>query len=240
MAREATTEEDELRRLRSLAVTPEYKESKSGLFAQQVTDLSRLLEPEVRHALKEEAQHEIAKEWAEEGRAALGALADLPENWEESREFQAAMASVRADLAEHFMQDTALEPPESEIQSHSAELAQCVLANWLSLLEHAKQDAGSRDIELTAEALPKSATATKMYEGTEAFVLKQDTVKGKFSEYLATLTEAAGKSARGIVPLAPSLVLVKIDNEMHLTSSLQAAEKLVEARVPAEVSYGVS
>src|SRR5436309_1812786 len=227
MARETTTEDAELKRLQSLAVSPEYRERKSRLFAQQVAALAKLLEPEVRRGLKEEVQDQIAKEWVEEGRAALsGALAKSPKDWLESRDFRAAIAGIRDDLAKYFKQNAlmqnALEPRESEIQSHTAELAQCVLANWLSLLENAKQDADSKPVALTDDALPQSVERAEMYEGTEAFVLEQDTVVEKFSEYLANLTKST------VVELAPSLVLAATEMGMWLTSSIQEADNLVE------------
>jgi len=227
MARETTTEDAELKRLQSLAVSPDYKERKSRLFAQQVAALAELLEPEVRRGLKKEVQGQIADEWVEEGRAALsGALAESPKDWLESREFLVAIKSIRDDLARYFGQgalmQNALEPNESEIQSHTAELAQCVLANWLALLEHAKQDADSNPVALTANALPESIEPAEMYEGTEAFVLEQSTVGEKFNEYLDTLTKLT------VAELAPSLVLATTEKGMWLTSSIEEAEELVE------------
>lgn len=221
MTRQATTEDEEYERLKALAVKPEYKNRKRELFAQQASDFAGMLEPEVRQGLEQEASSEVAEEWIGEARGALGGILELPQGWEQTKEFKEAANRVQQGLTEQFCRD-ALKPSEDEIKSHARELAQCVLANWISILEHAKQDHAGQALRLSANGIPVSVKFEDLYKGVEAYAVPLDNVTRHFQQYLGSL-----RKTKDVVELAPSLFLAQTTEQMYLASSADEAEGLV-------------
>ena len=156
MSRKATSIEHELDQLKKRAPAPDFLSRKRSLYFKQVSDLASLLKPEVNRELGREASSDIATEWLELAKQALTSIApELPQGLEQRREFKDAEEQVHKGLTEQFLKD-ALKTSEDEVDSHTRELAQCVLSNWISILEHAKQDNLGKTLSLSPNALPDS------------------------------------------------------------------------------------
>ncbi|MCI0627699.1 MAG: hypothetical protein L0387_39620 [Acidobacteria bacterium] len=214
--------EKELERLRKRAPAPDYLRRKRELYSKQVSDFASLLKPEVRRELEQEPSSEIAKEWLDQAKQALKFIApELPHDLLQSKELWDATELVRKGLSEQFLQE-AIKPSTNEIDSHAHELAQCVLANWFSILEHTKQDNPGKVLSLTANAMPVGVDLSATFEGVQAFVVPVKAVASKFMEYLESLREAGT-----VVELAPALYLAQKRGKMHLAGSEEEARRFV-------------
>lgn len=222
MERQATTIEEELKRLKKHAPRPDYLARKRELYSAQVTEFASMLKSAVKKALEQEASSDIANTWLDEATQALKAiLPELPEGLELSQEFKDAAARVQQGLNKQFLKD-ALKPSEEEINDHTRELAQCVLANWFSILEQAKHDNGTETQALSGNAMPIGVDDKALYEGVEAFVLPVNIVASEFTNYLDSL-----KQKGPVVELAPALYLVHKGKQNYLASSEKVSQNLI-------------
>lgn len=224
MTREATSIDLELERLRrdsGSAVTT--FERRRALFDPQVNELATRLMPRVRAALTEESASEVAQEWLGQARSGLASLmSGLLPGLEVREEYKVAAQKLQEELGRHLRAAT-IEPTDAEIDTHAHELAQCVLANWLTLLEHAKQDLPRQVLHLGSTALPETVAPDAIYEGIEAFVVPQPEVASAFMDHLAALQKSGA-----IIELAPELYLVFRDGQRLLAPSEQQARALVK------------
>lgn len=225
MERQTTTIEDELARLKEHAPEPDYLTRKNKLYNAQVTEFASMLKPAVKIALEKEASSSIADTWLDNAQQVLKTiLPELPKGIELRQEFKDAAARVRRELNEQFLKE-ALKPSEKEIGNHTRELAQCVLANWFSILEQAKYDNVGETQVLNDNAMPRGVDHEALYEGVEAFVLPVSTVASKFMNYLDSL-----KQKGSVVELAPALYLVHKGEQNYLASSKDAGQNLAAAQ----------
>ena len=221
MTRTPTTIEEEMERLRAGAPARDYLARKAELFEGQVSQLAGRLEPDVKVWLEREASPELAKEWVDEATHALNAIAPELRELEQRQEFRDALARVQSELSGQVLRDV-IRPTDDEIHGHARELAQCVLANWLSSLEHAKQDNPGKALSLSANGLPRGVGHTAVLEGVEDFVVPVKTVALAFNAYRDAL-----KQSGPIVELAPSLYVAQKSGDAYLVDSEEAARQLV-------------
>jgi hypothetical protein len=226
MARQSTTESAEYQRLASLAISPEDKALKRTLFATFVDDFAAQLLPDVKGALESEASSDIADEWIREATSALKTLApELPADLDQRVEFQRAVERTQKELTAEFCKDV-LKPSDAEIQRESVELAQCILANWFALLEHAMEEAPSDALPLTANGIPENRSLDDLYLGVEAFAVSREKLASLFDEFL-TSRFAVGEPRT----LAPQLFLARrAERKFFISSTDEMARSL--ARPP--------
>lgn len=218
MSKDFSNIEQELARLKERAPSPNYLSRKRELYNKQVGDFASRLEPDVKKALDQEASSDIAEEWLDEATQMLKSIIpELPPGLEQRQEFKDAAARVRKGLTEQFLKD-ALKPSADEIGSHTRELAQCVLANWFSILEHAKHDHTGETQELSANAMPKGVDHKAVYEGVKAFAVPVEIVASKFTNYVDSLVQKGP-----VVELAPDLYLVQKGQQKYLANSEKVA-----------------
>lgn len=76
---------------------------------------------------------------------------------------------------------------EEEIKSHTKELAQNILSNWISLCRHKLEDSNTKSLSINSTGLPEGVSLQELFAGTEAFCLEADIVHQKFIEFQKTL-----------------------------------------------------
>jgi hypothetical protein len=214
MARQPTTEADILRHLSSQAISPEDQALKSKLFHEFVDDFAVRALAVIRSGLESESTSAIADEWIEEATIAIRTLApDSSGDLERDPDFVRAAEWMRKELNEQLCRDM-LKPSEEEIRRESVELAQCLMANWFSLLERAKRNEASNQVHLEASGVPKEYSTSDLLKGVEAFPVARDEVMDKFLEFLhARFSE--GKTAQ----VAPGLFLTRqFDDTYEVTA----------------------
>jgi hypothetical protein len=229
MARSSTTESAEYRRLASLAILSDDKILKRTLFAIFVDDFVTQLLPDVKSALESEASSAIADEWIREATDAIKTLVpELPADLDQQSEFQCAVDRTREELTAAFCKDV-LKPSNEEIRRECIELAQCVLANWFALLEHAVEDASSEEaLPLNANGIPETRSLDDLYGGVEAFAVSRDKLSTLFDTFL-TSRLAVGE----IRPLAPQLILARrSEREFFICDTEEKARKVALAPAP--------
>jgi hypothetical protein len=223
MPRQSTTEAAESEHLARLAIAPEDKALKSSLFATFVHRLATQLRADVKSALESEASSEIADEWIQEATSALKTLApDLPEDLKERAAFQSALERTQRELSTELRKDI-LKPSDTEIQRESTELAQCTLANWFTLLEHAKEDSAADVLPLTANGIPVNRSFDDLFAGVEAFALARGKLAAHFDDFLTSLVDPGN-----VCTLAPELFFArKAPREFFVAKSDEAARDIV-------------
>jgi hypothetical protein len=219
MAEKHTSLAKELERLRARAAPPDYLGKKRDLFLNQAGELARLLRPSVERHLSDEAAGDVADEWLQMAKGVLASLAgESGAPLRDRPRFDAAAALVRKELNDEFLRK-ALRPSAEEIESHTAELAQCVLGNWFSLLEHAKQDAG-KAVALTPVGAPQAAPIGALWEGIDAFAVPQGEVADAFKRFFDASV------AKGVQEIAPSLYLASRGADSFVAGSLEEANRI--------------
>jgi hypothetical protein len=225
MARQQVTESDILKHLSSQAISPEDQALKSNLFRDFVDDFAARALPVVRSALDSESTSAIADEWIEEATSVIRTLGpEASGDFERDPDFVRAAKWMHEELNEQLCKEM-LKPSEEEIRRESVELAQCLLANWFSLLEHAKRAEASSQLHLDASCIPKKYSARDLLKGVEAFPVPREEVMNIFHEFLHERF-SDGETAQ----LAPGLFLTRqSDGEYEIS----AAKPLLEV-VPEE------
>jgi hypothetical protein len=234
MARDETSEAAEYELLMRQTVSPEFKSLKASLFAQFVAVFSDQLRRVVKASLESESTSEIANEWIAEATSALHfVLPELPADLENRAEFQRAAELTRKNLTEHFCRDVLI-PSAEEIQRESTELAQCILANWFTLLEHAKADVAEipdatiNVMRLTVNAIPATRESDDLFQGAEAFAVSRDEISALFRDFIASQV-----ARDAFVQLAPELYLARRNDEsLFMARTEEAARNLVHAPRP--------
>jgi hypothetical protein len=215
MARQQITESDILKHLSSQAVSPEDQALKSKLFREFVDDFAARALVAIRSGLQSESTSAIADEWIEEATNVIRTLGpDASGDLERDPDFMRAAEWMRKELNEQLCKDM-LKPSEVEIRHESVELAQCLMANWFSLLEHAKQAEASNQVHLEASGIPKRNSTSDLLKGVEAFPVAREEIMNKFHEFLhARFSD--GKTAQ----LAPGLFLTRqSDGEYEVSAA---------------------
>jgi hypothetical protein len=222
MARESTTEVAESQRLSSLAISPEDKALKATLFAGFVDEFASQLLADVKSALESEASSEIADEWIREATSALKTLApELPADLEQRAGFQRAVEMTKKELTAEVCKEM-LQPSDAEIRRESYELAQCILANWFALLEHAKEDSADEVVTLTANGIPEERSLDDLLAGVEAFAVSRDKLAPLFDGFLTSQIVAGDTRV-----LAPQLFLARrTEREFFVAGTDEAARNM--------------
>ena len=234
----AETIESILQDMNEGAVSDEFLREEEDLFRCRVIEFANLITDDVRTALTAGSMDEVAREYVD---AAVVLLGDSGTGAQEpvaqtdifsSAALRSAAESIRKEIAEEFRKGN-LAPDLAEIEDHTIELAQCVLSNWLALLQKAKRLQADQTvpIALSTEALPRNVFATSsLFEGIDAFALPLDIVEKKFTQFLEEIEQPAmlaqlrskllGKPVSRIVSLAPDLVLASPGPQIwYLTGS---------------------
>jgi hypothetical protein len=224
MARQLTTEADVLQHLSSQAISPADMAVKTGLFVGFVHDFAtRILVP-VRSGLEAESTSTIADEWIQEATSALRTLGpDSSGDFEQDPDFQQAAQRIRQELDEQLCREM-LRPSEEDIRRESQELSQCLMGNWFSLIEHAKQDQQPKSVHLDTHGVPANYSLDDLLRGIEAFPVARVELVAKFHEFLdACFADGQAKQ------LAPDLFLTRLPDNTYEVTAFDAATEISHA-----------
>lgn len=212
----------ELERLRGL-LRPDRAAfaERQELHERHVCAFANQLSPAVRLALEQEGSAEVAAAWIGDARRMLtqwagmpthtGSQPGLPTDLDAARRLQEELTAA--------LLPEACEPSEGEVADHSRELAQLLLSNWFSLLEHALQDHKVGLLPLDFDALPPQTLPSAVLDGCEAFALPPLAAAKALREFQQGLAKEGE-----VVSLSPTLHLLRTRNEWHLARSTQLAQ----------------
>lgn len=212
----------ELERLRGL-LRPDRAAfaERQELHERHVRAFADQLRPAVRLALEQEGSAEVATAWINDARRMLtqwagmatgiGGQSGLPTDQDAARKLQEELTAA--------LLPEAGEPSEGEVEDHSRELAQLLLSNWFSLLEHALQDHKVGLLALDFDALPPQTLPSAVLEGCEAFALPPLAAAMALREFQQGLAKEGE-----VVRLSPTLHLLRTESEWHLARSTQLAQ----------------
>ena len=213
---------------RPFTVTEEDLAREQALFDAQVNLLGGLLKPLVADALRAEVAQVAADEWIEQASTALSVALSEDERPSDDERLRNAQRELKERLKKELSTD--LVPDRSEIETHTCELAQCVLSNWFSLLQDALdsqvQTTDGARVRLDAKGLPDAASEQVLLEGTLAFALDPEVVLKTFLTYYRSLQT---------VQLSP-YIYFNSQGERKFVSTAQCDEERVATDVPPEYS----
>jgi hypothetical protein len=157
-----------------------------------VNELYERLYPHVAKALLAECAPSLASEkWIDAAYHAL--LAELPE--EDSKgfaELEEARRQAKASLREAIEKNQPLlTPTNDDFATHTQELAQCVVSNWLAAIKLSWRRASRAGEELRLEGpwlLPAGSSQEQISRGLSAFAVAPETVLKVWQGYLEQKT----------------------------------------------------
>ncbi|MBQ0942277.1 hypothetical protein KAK07_02890 [Ideonella sp. 4Y16] len=229
--------QQELQRLRQvLQPDSEAFELRQRLHEQHVTAFAEQLHPAVCHALVQEGSAEVAAAWLDDARRALTQWAGLLA--EPGQPAPARLPAVDRQLQEELSAVLLSDqegPSDDEVDEHARELAQLLLSNWFSLLEHALQDANADALALDFDALPMRTLPGAVLNGCEAFALPPRESAKALREFQQGLARAGE-----VVSLSPTLHLLPAKHGWHVARTRQRAQvlQLQHAQGPATARPG--
>jgi hypothetical protein len=148
----------------------------------------RIVEQVGRSLAAESAPSQASEQWIDAAYRAL--LAELPGEVIDTHSADllaariAAKKSLRTSLEQHVPFGL---PDEGQVNEHAREVAQCVVSNWLALINRAVRRARREDRELVLESnwLPSGNTDADLSLGLDAFAVDPAFVVNELRSHLA-------------------------------------------------------
>ena len=167
----------------------------SEIINRHVASIEARISDHVRQSLIAEAAPSNASEkWIDAAFHTL--LAELPDEEVEARSKSLLLARAKAKESLRSALDKRLalpQPDDEEVHTHSRELAQVIVSNWLALVNRASRRARREGKELALESnwLPAENSFADVSRGLDAFAADSEFVVSELRGYLESKTHAA-------------------------------------------------
>jgi hypothetical protein len=188
----------------------------SRLFRKVVDNFCARILPRVAKDLTHKTSDTVSKEWTDSAFAVLNdlLLSHEAEGTQQHRELETAREELRLQLKEEIGQEIPC-PSKDECLEHATELAQCIVANWVTLIRLARRNRAVRGVlELPNDALPKGATIDQLSRGLDGFAVEPEAVLSAFNDFLKDAAQQG-------MAIGKDLTLYNYNNQLVVGSRIE-------------------